>query len=190
MTDTTDFAVGDLVEIDSDREQTFPRIGNAYGNLGVRPGVELTVTRVFSEQIIVRGPILRTGGGLMADASVQVDKSRFRLVDPNRPLPRKLGTKPEGEEFIGIDHPGLQWLFNDMGAYAEREGYCGQYYALCIKLGIPGRPRDFTVRTTVKGIHLSTTVKARSQREANQIVKDALADPESITIDPDFAPAA
>jgi hypothetical protein len=57
-------------------------------------------------------------------------------------------------------------------------------------LGIPGRPRDFTVRTTVKGIQLSTSVKARSQREANQIVKDALAEPENITIDPDYAPAA
>jgi hypothetical protein len=68
--------------------------------------------------------------------------------------------------------------------------YCSQYDALCVKLGIPGRPRDFTVRTTVKGIQLSTSVKARSQREANQIVKDALAEPENITIDPDYAPAA
>jgi hypothetical protein len=57
-----------------------------------------------------------------------------------------------------------------------------------VKLGIPGRPRDFIVRTTVKGIQLSTTVKARSQREANDLVKEALTSPESIIVtDPDFA---
>jgi hypothetical protein len=184
------FAVGDRVELVGDRERTYGRVGNSYGSLTVRPGVVLTITRLYSNEMILRGPILRTGGGHMVDASIQAYRSEFQLVDPDRPAPRRLGTKPDGEEFIGIDHPGIQWLFDDMGAFAEREGYCSQYDALCVKLGIPGRPRDFTVKSTINGIAISATVKARSQREANEMFKKVLAEPVSQELDSPFTETA
>ena len=104
-----------------------------------------------------------------AFANIQLEQ-----FDPNAPAPRKLGKKPEGDEFIDIDHPGIQWLWDDMGKYADEQGYCNQYDALCVKLGIPGRPRDFTVTKTIGDIPISATVKARSQREANEMVEKAL----------------
>lgn len=187
------FEVGDRVVLEGDEAHPYGRLGNSYGTLTVRPGVEMTVTRIYHamHDMIIRGPILRTGGGLMADASVQVPWAHFRLVDDsNRPARRKLGTKPEGEDYIGIDHPGIQWLFDDMGTYATREGYCSQYDALCVKLGIPGRPRDFTVKTTLNGITLNATIKARSQREANDLFKRALSEPVEKELDSLFTPAA
>lgn len=176
------FMVGDRVELAGDGDRTYGRVGNSYGSLTIRPGVEVTVTRVFGGafEMFVRGPILRTGGGLMADATVQVPQSDFRLVDPDRPIPRKLGTKPDDTEamhYIAVDDPRIQWLFDDMGAFATKEGYCSQYDALCVKLGIPGRPRDFSVKSTINGIAISATVKARSQREANDMIKQALSQP-------------
>lgn len=174
--DIEDVRVGDAVEIDDESARSFSRVGNSYGSLTIQPGTPLTVTRIYRQvgEIIVRGSIVRTGGGITVDGSVQGPAQFFRLIDPNRPLPRKLGKKPEGDEYIDINHPGIQWLFDDMGAYATKEGYCPQYDALCAKLGIPGRPREFTVTTMVRGIKMSATVSARSQREANEQVAQAL----------------
>jgi hypothetical protein len=169
-----DFVVGDTVELIGDQTRAFSRVGNAYGTLEIRPGQEMTITRLYSQEMVLRGRILRTGGGNMVDASVQAYRDYFQLADPNRPQPRKLGTKPDGEEFIGIDHPGIQWLFDDMGTYATKEGYCSQYDALCIRLGIPGRPREFKVTTRIGDLDISANVTARSQREANDLVKNAL----------------
>lgn len=128
----------------------------------------------------------RTTGGIVArtidtlydrwsgrneEMSFSFNLGQLEQADPNAPAPRKLGTKPEDTEemtYIGIDHPGIQWLWDDMGTYADQQGYCPQYDALAIRLGIPGRPRDFTVRSTIGGIEVSATLKARSQREANE----------------------
>jgi hypothetical protein len=197
-------SVGDRVQVNRLMTQQY-RL-NTNDRYDLREDEVFIVTRVMSSSLSIRGPkdvrdTRYPHNTQQKDVSFSVDRMFLRFEDPNYvppPPPRKLGVLPtheearldESVEIIPIDHPGLQWLFDDMGQYATDQNYCSQYDALCIKLGIPGRPRDFTVRTTVKGIHLSTTVKARSQREANQIVKDALADPESITIDPDFAPAA
>lgn len=183
MTEIEDglFVVGDRVELIERR--TFPRLGNSYGNITVEPGTEMTITRTYhvASEVVVRGPILRTGGGFTVEASVQGPTTWFQLVDADRPLPRRLGSKPDDTPeltHIAIDDPRIQWLFNDMGAYAEREGYCSQYDALCAKLGIPGRPREFKTGTTINGIYVTAQVKARSQREANEMFKAALIDPD------------
>jgi hypothetical protein len=199
--------VGDVVTVNQQMPQQY-RL-NTNDRFDIEIGERLTVTRVMGEVLNVRTIETKSvqetrdynRRNVQRQVSFQINRMFLMFEDPDYvppPPPRKLGKLPTHEEarvdedveLIGIDHPGLQWLFNDMGVYAEQQGYCSQYDALCVKLGIPGRPRDFTVRTIVKGIHLSTTVKARSQREANDLVKEALTSPESITIDPDFAPAA
>lgn len=162
------FVVGDQVEMIDDQRANV--MGGGYGTYHLPRGTIFTVTRLFNFDVVVRGPL----GPNSEDRSVQISKTWVRLVDPNRPAPRKLGVKPEGEGIIGIDDPGIQWLWDDMGAYATREGYCSQYDALCIKLGIPGRPREFKVTQTVGDIPITAHVMARSQAEANKHVQDAL----------------
>jgi hypothetical protein len=197
-------SVGDRVRVNRLMTQQY-RL-NTNDRYDLRQDEVFVVTRVMASTLSIRGPkdvrdTRYPHNTLQKDVSFSVDRMFLMFDDPNYvppPPPRKLGVMPaaedvdlpEGVPLIGIDHPGIQWLFDDMGKYATEQNYCSQYDALCVKLGIPGRPRDFTVRTTVKGIQLSTSVKARSQREANQIVKDALAEPENIQIDPDYAPAA
>ena len=182
---------------------------NTNDRLNIAAGDRFTVTRVYDTNVMVRSErryqVRVSYHQENRNVSFSLNKSDLMFEDPNYvppPPPRRLGKVPtheesgldEGVEVIGYGHPGIQWLFDDMGKYADSQGWCPQYDALCAKLGIPGRPRDFTVRTTVKGIALSTTVKARSQREANDIVKAALSEPENIEVvpedSPDYAPAA
>jgi organic hydroperoxide reductase OsmC/OhrA len=154
------------------------------------------VTSIFAESVNVRSLERKENRwtGRNEEMSFSFMLHQLQLSDPNRPAPRKLGRKPEGDEFIGVDHPGIQWLFEDMGKFADQQGYCPQYDALTAKLGIPGRPRDFTVNKTVNGVQFHTTVKARSQREANELVEKALqGTPSDSTVaasEPDYAPAA
>lgn len=173
---------------------------NTNNRLDIAAGERFTITRVYTDSVLVRS--IRTFSVRTSyhyqqkNVSFSLNKTDLMFEDPNYvppPPPRKLGRVPSREEsglpedveIIGYNHPGIQWLFDDMGKYADDQGWCPQYDALCAKLGIPGRPRDFTVRTTVKGIALSTTVKARSQREANELVKTALAEPENIEVVPE-----
>lgn len=148
--------------------------------LTVQPDTQLRVTRIFAERIIVRGRFNISGE--WRDASVYLPYDRILTVNSQPYVAqdgvRRLGQKPDDTDemtYIGIDHPGLQWLFEDMAAYADNQRWCGEYDALCIRLGLPARPRDFTVSLERGGITIMSTVKARSQAEANQMVADALA---------------
>lgn len=154
------------------------------------------VTSVFAGSVNVRTINRKQNrwSGRNEDMSFSFMLHQVEEYDPNAPKPRRLGKKPEGDEFIGIDHPGIQWLFEDMGKFADQQGYCPQYDALTAKLGIPGRPRDFTVNKTINGVQFLSTVKARSQREANEMVEKALqgtpSDTTVVASEPDYAPAA
>jgi hypothetical protein len=164
----------------------------------------LVVTRVYTHSLIVRTTEPREIAAnyytpaTRSNISFQISREDLQLADGNYtppPPPRRLGKKPEGDEFIDIDHPGIQWLWDDMGEYADKQGYCSQYDALCVKLGIPGRPRDFSVTTVINGLSLSTTVKARSQKEANELVRAAIKtvkneEPEPTPPAPEFPLAA
>lgn len=171
---------------------------NTNHRFDIAAGDRLTVTRVYTTTIMVRS--IRTYSVRVGyhnerkEVSFSLPRTVLMFEDPNYvppPPPRKLGRTPshaeaglaEDVEIIGYDHPGIQWLWNDMGQYATEKGYCPQYDALCAKLGIPGRPRDFTVRSTIKGLTLTTTIQARSQREANELFKAALAAPEEVSVD-------
>ena len=91
------------------------------------------------------------------------------IDQPAKPRPRKLGTPPEGA--ISPDDPGIQWLFEDMAKLANSSGYCRQYDDLADRLNIPGRVRDIHVALAVDGLSLTATVKARSRKEAEEMVK-------------------
>lgn len=176
---------------------------NTNDTFDLEPGEQFTVTRVGLESLNIR----TVGTKRVRDTSsynshhnqvlrqVSFSVSRHFLtfhdadyVPP--PPPRKLGTMPEGEEeLINIDDPRIQWLFDDMGKYADGKGWCPQYDQLCKDLGIPGRPQDYHVTRTLNGIQIRATIKARSQAEANQMFATAMAVPTEPT-EPDYTPAA
>ena len=57
---------------------------------------------------------------------------------------------------------------------SERRGLCEKYDSICEELGIPSRVRSFTVKVSRNGIDLSAKVKARSQKEADELVLSSL----------------
>lgn len=206
----TPIEVGEIVTLTARGEHE--RVGTT-DYIVLEPETELVVTRVYNTTLQVRtvGTVRVPAGwgGHHEDrrASFNISRELLDLVEerPGRPRPRKLGRKPEDTEdmtYVRIDDPGLQWLFDDMGRYATEQGYCPQYDALCAKLGIPGRERQFDVKITFRGIELTGRVMARSQREANEKVQKAvdaekaaeaekeLDSPLNEAPDPDFAPAA
>lgn len=142
---------------------------------------ELMVTRVTSARVIARGE-LSTG----QDASIWVWNSEDttnivtvngRLVSSGL-IPRKLGTKPEDTDemtYIGIDHPGIQWLFEDMGEYADGRSWCGDYDRLARELGIPGRKREFGVVVERNGIQIRATLRDVSLEAATAQLESMLA---------------
>jgi hypothetical protein len=167
---------------------------NTNDTFDLEMGEVFEVTRVMSGMLNVRTIETRVVTEVRNYSQRQVDRrvsfsigrDLLAFEDPNYvppPPPRKLGVTPEHKDLpnldpsvpiVSITDPGIQWLFDDMGKYADEQGYCSQYDALCVKLGIPGRPRDFAVDKTVNGLSFRTTVKARSQREANELVEAAL----------------
>lgn len=185
-------AQGDRVQLIQNLRQQY-RL-NTNDRFDLEAGELFEVTRVMTNMLNVRTIGMksvvetRNYDRRRVDRRVTFSIARDFLAfeDPNYvppPPPRKLGMTPEHKDLpnldpsipiIAIDDPGIQWLFDDMGAYADQQGYCPQYDALCVRLGIPGRPRDFNVDKTVNGLSFRTTVKARSQREANELVEAAL----------------
>lgn len=176
---------------------------------------QLVITRVYSQRVIARTvqEFVETSGwqtvtrgrsysfayrDLEIDGTVD-ERARRRiggrsiLSDASgRHVPvRRLGKKPDDTEdmtYIGTDHPGIQWLFEDMGRYATDQGWCSQYDALVARLGIPGRPREFDVVRQHNGLAFTTRVRARSQAEANQLVDAALnpkTEPETTPSEPE-----
>jgi hypothetical protein len=165
--------VGDIVEVIDENEYYRMNTTHRYR---LQPGDQLEVRQVFHESVNVRTVLAKYNRwtGRNEHMSFSLNKAQVRLLNPDRPLPRKLGQKPDDPNLIDVNDPRIQWLFDDMGAYADNQGWCPQYDTLCVRLGIPGRPRDFEVKRTIGGIELRTTVKARSQREANELVDAAL----------------
>ncbi len=169
---------------------------NTNRRYNIRTTEVFRITSIFSESVNVRSVNRKENpwSGRNEEMSFSFNLGQLEVVDPNAPAPRKLGKKPAGDQYIGIDDPGIQWLFEDMGAFATEQGYCPQYDALCAKLGLPGRPRTSRSTATVNGVTFHTTVKARSQREANELVERALqGTPSDTTVaapEPDYTPAA
>ena len=119
--------------------KSYYRVGNAaYRTLNIPEGTALTVTRSNEETVLARGPLLVNG----RDATVDVPRADILTVNgidvqtgqpavPARPLGQKPEDTPE-MTYIGTDHPGIQWLFDDMAKFAENKMWCSQYEDLSL----------------------------------------------------------
>jgi hypothetical protein len=133
---------------------------SARGRVTYRAGDELEVTSIYSEHINVR---MAAGGNV------------FRIrPDRVRKQTRLIGEVPAGA--LSPEHPGIAWIFDDAARLADRLGLCSDFDRLCDALNIPGRVRTFTVDVfSADGIKVTAKVEARSQRLAEQRVREQLA---------------
>lgn len=146
-----------------------------YRTRRLRNGFRGQITRVGSESILVRWYYNDEGQTINA-FSAWMYAGHIDPTDESVAIPggrRALGTKPEDTEdmtYIGIDHPGIQWLWDDLGRYATNKSWCPQYDDLARKVGIPGRPQDFRITHSDQELGISTTfsIRARSQLEAQE----------------------
>ena len=122
------------------------------------PDTYYRVTRVYSKRIQVTGRETFT-----------IDKSSI-AENAGETHPRT--HVPEGS--IAPDDERLSYLWERASAIAERRGLCEEYDSICEELGIPGRVRSYTVKVSRNGIDLSAKVKARSQKEADELVLSSL----------------
>ena len=107
-----------------------PALGG--GSVTYPAGRRALVTRVYPSRLMVR-----PAG---EDYSYTMDRDAAEVVDLESIRP--YGRKPQDTEeqiYIGLDHPGIQWLFDDMGRLADERGWCSEYDSLCTDLGIPPR---------------------------------------------------
>jgi hypothetical protein len=179
--------VGDIVTV---RPKNYSRAGSGYRNATITDQMnesgKLRVTRVYSSTAIVRGPINVNG----SDGSFTLWKHEITSVNGIDPetneapvKPRKLGEKPADTDdvpyiHIGIDDPGIQWLFEDMAAFADKQIWCRQYDDLCEQLGIPGREQDWEVEVTRGDITMYATITAHTYKDAQAKLEALLVDAE------------
>lgn len=162
----TGFEKGDEVRLLADKYST--PIGT-WRSVALKEGAVGEVTVANTYKLSVRFP---DGGVYGGEGSHWVDKEEVEHVDPDQPKARKLGDVPEG--MISPDDPGLAWLWEDAAKLAKQKQYCSQYDVLTGVLGIPGRERTFTVKTTIGGLEVSTKVKAKSKKLAEAQVSAIL----------------
>lgn len=104
------------------------------------------------------------------------EASTGELADPEAERPRKWGQKPEDTDeitYIGVDHPGIQWLWDDLGLWANTSQYCSTYDSIVEQFGIPGRKRKFNAKVQFGAAEFSGQVEARSQEEADRLLRES-----------------
>jgi hypothetical protein len=135
-----------------------------------RAGTTMRITRIYTNRAIVRG---HTNAGRQASAYIDIE-TLAQMVDPSLPRSRKLGEVPEGG--ISPNDPGLKWLWEDAAKLAKDEGYCGVYDTLCAKLGIPGRPKNYSASIRVGNVLMIGKFLCHSKEEALELFKTELED--------------
>ena len=134
-------------------------VGDGWGDVREpSPDTYYRVTRVYSKRIQVTGESVFT-----------IDKS---CIAENAGDTHPELHVPEGS--IAPYDERLTYLWDRAAAIADRRGLCNEYDSICEELGIPGRVRSFTVKVSRNGIDLSAKVKARSQKEADELVLSSL----------------
>lgn len=166
------FTVGQEVTVGEGR---YDILGPYYSErTAVKEGSIGVITRVYTHNIHVRfdkTALVNPPRTHSDQTTVSVPVEEVAPADPNAPRPRKLGEKPEGDQFIDPNDPGLMWLWDDIAAYADKQGYCSQFDTITNTLGIPGRKRDVTITIIIgDGIEAKTTIKARSPKEARDVL--------------------
>lgn len=168
----TDFQKGQTVTLAGDISLTGAT--DSWSNRLFRKGAQGVVTYVRKNVINVRiNDTARQDNYVWAVPRGFLETPNGEVwTEPNKPVTRKLGEVPEG--MIAPDDPRLAWLWEDAGKLASRLSFCGEYDQITSKLNIPGRERDIAVTTKINGIHVSATVKARSEKEAEKILLDTM----------------
>lgn len=168
------FQKGDIVRLN--KAVRLRRAGNDRLDSEIRgEGTEYEVTQVFDDRVIIRtlGEEPDSYSGVRRKKSFRCDVEH--ILDAGS---RRLGVKPEDTDdvkYVGVDDPGIQWLWDDLAAYAKGKSWCNQYDELVEYVGIPGRKRAYTAHQLVKGITLTAIIQARSQSEANQLLAATIA---------------
>lgn len=135
------------------------------------PGHDAIITRLGRERVIIRQNDRSGWIGIH-----EIEPADTVLLDPNAPQPRKLGQMPTEGEHIAVNDPRVQWIWNDIATYADKAAWCAQYDRICADLGLPGRPRIYTVRGDLNGIPIVFNPSARSVDEVTVIVRNILGD--------------
>ncbi len=172
-----DMNVGDVVTVQT---RAYDRAGTSYRTVTITDRMnasgELRISRVYRDTLLVRGPIL-SGGRYASFTMYKTQLNSVNGLDPDTGaapiVPRALGEKPEDTPemtYIGLDHPGIQWLFQDMGKFADNVGWCETYDNLAEEFGIPAREEEFQVSVTHNGVVVSATIKARDSEAAEEIL--------------------
>lgn len=153
--------------------------GNYYGGNTRRAAPEGstgTVTRTGTTSVLVRFDTDSEGRPFDTPFSIWVRE--FRLaIDGSVPRVRRLGEKPEGDEFLDPHDPRLEWLWDDVSAFAAKSQYCDVFDGILKQLNLPPRKQSYKAKGTLgNDIEVSADIIARSQQEANEILAERLAE--------------
>lgn len=143
---------------------------------------QFVVTRVYNDSLLIRTVLPKTYGqayqAVTQQVSFSVGRAYLELSDPNAPGPRKLGQKPDDTAdmtYIGTDHPGIQWLWEDLHTYANGKGWCDEFDRLAREVNIPGRMEEFEIEVSIPGGGTYVTdVRAHSEEEAERLAREEL----------------
>lgn len=138
----------------------------------LKAGTPLRITRIYRYSVTAR---LENGGWDNLGTTGTFTNEELLPMDEDWVPPRKLGEKPEGDH-LDIDDPRIQWIWDDVGAYATKQRYCAQYDNIADELGIPGRVREFAVSRKLGALTVSGKFKARSKKEAEALLEAELVD--------------
>lgn len=176
-----EFHVGQILTMKKSYRARY--IGSYYSTSAFDGGFQVTVTKAGPSSIWLRGETtvgdVRTLPFAIGDMTEETLADWFEeaVLDPNAPKPRKLGEVPE--DGIAPDDPRIAWLWEDAAKLATRQGHCSTYDKMCDSLGIPGRPRQFTVKRNVNGFDISKKFTATSKKLAESMfdaeLKEAIA---------------
>lgn len=153
--------------------------GGYHGSKTFRKGATAEVTAVRKAKITVRVENTNRASWESKFRSYNVDRDALEAPngevwsEADKPKVRKIGEVPA--DGIAPDDPRIAWIWEDAAKVARNSGHCWEYDNLVDKIGGIGRMRDITATFTVDGVKISATVKARSNKEAEQILRDKIA---------------
>lgn len=180
----TDFEKGQIVTF---AERVTAQRAAGYGdskNFARGDSAEVTTVRKDTITVRIDNPTYGQETGRWGDKdrtkthSYNVPRSSLNApngeawVEAEKPKPRKIGEVPEGG--IAADDPRIAHIWEDAAKLANRFGFCSNYDQIVEKLGAPGRERDIYVSVNHNGLQVTATVKARSEKDAKQIVLEKL----------------
>lgn len=175
-----DFSKGDRVvtTIDVYGERIGGDGGYYGGNTrrGAPEGSAGTITRTGTASALVRFDTDAEGETIRTPFSIWVNVGHL-AIDGSVPRKRRLGEKPEGDEFLDPNDPRLAWFWDDVSTYAAKSAYCSVFDQILRELHLPPRKQQWRAKGTIgDDIEVFADIVAVSQKEANEILAARLAE--------------